>query len=164
MISTENRDFKTFKTLKRRQWERRSKSEFAFFQSLSQLFLPTYFVKCRRALLNHSLLIPKDHIQVTERKIKCRRCLFTSCIKREIRHFQVIVVQKRANKLIREMYKKAWCTCKVVVLLLNPIVYLTFSLPSASLNLKVPNIRVAVSAPSCWKPESIFGHTSPNLW
>ena len=37
------------------------------------------------------------------------------------------------------MYKKAWCTCKVVVLLIKPIVFLTFSLPSASLDLKVPN-------------------------
>ena len=36
------------------------------------------------------------------------------------------------------MYKKAWCTCKIVVLLIKPIVYLTFSLPSASLDLKVP--------------------------
>ena len=36
------------------------------------------------------------------------------------------------------MYKKAWCTCKVVVLLIQPIVLLTFSLPSASLDLKVP--------------------------
>ena len=33
------------------QWERCLKSEFTFFQSLSQLFLPTYFVKCRRAVL-----------------------------------------------------------------------------------------------------------------
>ena len=36
------------------------------------------------------------------------------------------------------MYKKAWCTCKVVVLLIKPIVFVTFSLPSASLDLKVP--------------------------
>ena len=36
------------------------------------------------------------------------------------------------------MYKKAWCTRKVVVLLIKPIVHLTFSLPSASLDLKVP--------------------------
>ena len=36
------------------------------------------------------------------------------------------------------MYKKAWCTSKVVVLLIKPIVVLTFSLPSASLDLKVP--------------------------
>ena len=34
-----------------RQRELRFKNEFAFFQSLSQLFLPTYFVKCRRTLL-----------------------------------------------------------------------------------------------------------------
>ena len=30
------------------------------------------------------------------------------------------------------MYKKAWCTCKVVVLLLKPVAFLTFSSPSAS--------------------------------
>ena len=39
------------------------------------------------------------------------------------------------------MYKKPGCTCKVVVLLIKPIVFfffLTFSLPSASLDLKVP--------------------------
>ena len=36
------------------------------------------------------------------------------------------------------MYKKAWCTCKVIVLLIKPIVFLTFSLPSTSLDLKVP--------------------------
>ena len=36
------------------------------------------------------------------------------------------------------MYKKAWCTCKVVVLLIKTIVFLTFSLPSASMDLKVP--------------------------
>ena len=36
------------------------------------------------------------------------------------------------------MYKKVWCTCKVVVLLIKPIVFLTFSLSSASLDLKVP--------------------------
>ena len=40
------------------------------------------------------------------------------------------------------MYQKACCTCKVVFLLIKPIVYcffLTFSLPCASLDLKVPN-------------------------
>ena len=41
------------------------------------------------------------------------------------------------------MYKKAWCTCKDVVLLKKPIVFLTFSLPSASLDLKVPNNSIA---------------------
>ena len=32
------------------------------------------------------------------------------------------------------------CTCEVVVLLIKPIVFLTFSLPSASLDLKVPTL------------------------
>ena len=40
------------------------------------------------------------------------------------------------------MYKKAGCTCKVVVLLINLLFFvfffLTLSLPSASLDLKVP--------------------------
>ena len=39
------------------------------------------------------------------------------------------------------MYKKAWCTCKVIVLQIKPIVFLTFSLPFASLDLKVPNAK-----------------------
>ena len=39
------------------------------------------------------------------------------------------------------MYKKAWCACKVIVLQIKPIVFLTFSLPSASLDLKVPNAK-----------------------
>ena len=48
------------------------------------------------------------------------------------------------------MYKKAWCTCKVVVLLIKPIVFLTFSLPSASLDVKVPNV------PFIWKVRVLF--------
>ena len=51
----------------------------------------------------------------------------------------VVVVQKRAKKCT----KTAWCTCKVVVLQIKPIVFLTFSLPSASLDLKVPYITTA---------------------
>ena len=54
----------------------------------------------------------------SERERKFRRCLFTSTIKREIRHFHVVVVQKRERNV-----KKVWCTCEVVVLLINPIVF-----------------------------------------
>ena len=36
------------------------------------------------------------------------------------------------------MYKRAWCTCKMVVLLIKPIAFLKFSLPSPSWDLKVP--------------------------
>ena len=37
------------------------------------------------------------------------------------------------------MYKKGWCTCKIVVLLINPIAFVAFQLPSPSSNFKVPN-------------------------
>ena len=40
------------------------------------------------------------------------------------------------------MYKKAICTCEVVVLLIKPIVFFTLSLPSASLDLKLPIVAV----------------------
>ena len=36
----------------RQQRQRRLKSEFAFFQSLSRLFLLSYFAKCKQTLLN----------------------------------------------------------------------------------------------------------------
>ena len=38
------------------------------------------------------------------------------------------------------MYKKAWCTCKLVVLRNKPIAFLTSSLPSPSSLLKLPNV------------------------
>ena len=98
------------------RWERRSKNEFAFFQSLSKLFLPTYFIKCRRTLLE---LNSKGPYPSAERETKFRRCLFMSSIKREIRHVYVVVVQKRAKKCT----KQAWCTCKVVVLVIKPIFF-----------------------------------------
>ena len=46
-------------------------------------------------------------------------------LKREIRHFHVVVVQKRQRNV-----QKVWCTCKVVVLLTKPTVFFTFSLRS----------------------------------
>ena len=39
------------------------------------------------------------------------------------------------------MYKKAWCTCKVVVLHNKPIAFLTSPLPSPSSLLKLPSIQ-----------------------
>ena len=51
------------------------------------------------------------------------------------------------------MYKKAWCTCKVVVLLIKPIVFLTFSLPSGSLDLEVPILAATQTLKS--EPEQI---------
>ena len=47
--------------------------------------------------------------------------------------------RRRRAKTGKRYTKKASCTCKVVVLLIKPFVFLTFSLPSASLDLKVPS-------------------------
>ena len=77
--------------------------------------------------------ILKDCIKVQEKKRKF--CLvFPSSTKREFRYFHVVVGQRRQ----RNLQKKAWCTCKVVVLLTKPIAFLPFSLPSASSLLKLP--------------------------
>ena len=54
-----------------------------------------------------------------------------SSIKHEIRHFHVAVVQKRKRSV-----QNVSCTCKVVVLLIKPIAFMKFPLPSS--DLKVP--------------------------
>ena len=46
------------------------------------------------------------------------------------------------------MYKKEWCTCKVDVLRNKPIAFLTSSLPSPSLLLKLPILRGASRVPA----------------
>ena len=83
---------------------RTSLKKFTFFQSLSQLFLPTYFVKCRQTLLELNSYAPYPS---TVREIKFRRCLFTSSVKREIRHVHVVVVQKRAEKFTKNRDARA---------------------------------------------------------
>ena len=70
-----------------------------------------------------------------EREKEIRRRLFMSSIKLAIRHLHVVVLQGRT--VIKEMYKKAWCTCTVVVLPNKPIAFLTSSLPSPSSLLKL---------------------------
>ena len=67
-----------------------------------------------------------------KREIKFRHCLFMFSVKREIRHFHVAVC------------KKVCCTCKVVVLLIKPLLFcflffLRFFLVAIpTLDLKVP--------------------------
>ena len=63
-----------------------------------------------------------------------------SSIKREIRHFHDVVVQKRKKNV-----QKSVITCKVVVLLIKPIVFSTLSLSSASLDIKVPIVSPSPS-------------------
>ena len=77
-------------TLRRKRKRRLKMSEFAFFWSLSWLFPPTYFVKCRRTFQKLNSMGP---YRSSKRETNFRRCLFTFSI--EIRHYHVVVVQKR---------------------------------------------------------------------
>ena len=56
----------------------------------------------------------EDSENVTQKEKESRCLVSTSSIKREIRHFQVVV---------KEMNNKAWCTCKVVVCSSKPIAF-----------------------------------------
>ena len=63
---------------------------FAFFQTLSRLFQSAENVKCRRI---SQALISWQPQSSLERERKIRRRLCKSSIKREIRHFHVVIVQ-----------------------------------------------------------------------
>ena len=123
------------------------KYKFGFLKSFIMI-IPTYTysVKCTQTLLN---LHSKGPYSSSEREIKFRCCLITFSIKHDISHLLVIVVQTRA-----EMYKK------VVVLLIKPIVFfLTSSLPSALLDLKVPsNICKAALWSFLWAPNDSMNY------
>ena len=85
------------------------KSEFAFLQSLSQLLQLIYFVKCKQTLFEPNSQEPYSS---SERERKFSHRLFMSSIKREIRHFLLYSCSDG-----KELYKKAWCTCRVIVVL-----------------------------------------------
>ena len=66
-----------------------------------------------------------DRIQVRER-MKFRRCLFTLCIKREIRHFHIAVVQKRQRNAQKSVIHVQRCCFAYQTYCF----FLAFSLPS----------------------------------
>ena len=70
------------------------------------LFVPNYFVKCRRTLLKLNF---KGPYPGSEGEIKFCRCLFTSSIKHEIRHFHVVVVQKRERNVQKSVMHVQSC-------------------------------------------------------
>ena len=113
-----------------RQQNRRRESEFALFQSSSRLLQVTNFVKCRWTLLKLNSYEPHPP---SERERKFHRRLCTSPVKRKIRHFHVVVVQWGRRKVQKSVM------CKLVDLVIKPIAFLTFSLPSPSSDLKNPN-------------------------
>ena len=91
------------------------------------------FVKRRRTLLD---LNSQGPYLSSEREIKFLGCLFMYFIKRENRNFHVVVVQKRAKKYTKSvMHVQSCCFAHKTYCF-----FLTFSLPSGSLDLKVPII------------------------
>ena len=89
----------------RRQRKRRWQSEFAFFQSSSRLLQVTNFVKCRWTLQKLKSYEPYPS---SEREGKLRRRLRSSSVKREKRHFHVVVVKtarlsERSCRVEREL-------------------------------------------------------------
>ena len=77
--------------------------------------------------------ILKDCIKVQEKKRKLLSCV-------PVLDKTWIQALSRCSRAMtaKKCTKKAWCTCKVVVLLIKPIPFLPFSLPSASSLLKLP--------------------------
>ena len=116
---------------RRRQRKRRWKSEFAFCQCSSRLLQVINFVRCKRTLLKLNSWEPYPS---SETEGKFCRLLCTSSVKHEIRHFHVEVVQRRQRHVQKSVSRR-----KVVVLVIRPIAFLTYSLPSPSSDLKVPN-------------------------
>ena len=108
----------------------------ALFQTLSRLFQFAENVKCRRISLELIYWAPHSSLG-RERKI--RRRLFTSSIKRGIRHFQIVDVRWGQRYV-----QKGWCTCKVFVLLIKPITFSPFTLPSSLSLLKLPKNKATV--------------------
>ena len=79
--------------------------------------------------------------------------MFTSSIKREIRHVHVAVEQKLERNVQKSVMHVRSCG-----LLVKPIVFLTFLLWSASLDVKVPIIACGTRKLgnfSLWNPESL---------
>ena len=104
------------------------KSPFAFFQSFSQLFLPTYFVKCRRTLLK---LNSNGPYPSSEREFKFLCFLFTFSIKCGISAFS-----RRSHAVATKKYtNKHDAHAKV-----KPSFFFDLLVAVTSLDLKVPNL------------------------
>ena len=100
--------------------------------SFEHLFHVILFIKCWKIFpeLNSKGLCQNL------RKEKEGHCLVsTSSTKREVRHFHVVVVQRRQRNV-----QKSVSTCKVVVCQSKPIALLPFSLTSPSSSLELPNV------------------------
>ena len=117
---------------RRRLRKRHLKSEFALLQTLSRLFHLVYFVKYWQMFLE---LYSKGLYQSLGKEKESCCVVFSSSIKREIRNFHVVVVQRRQrNVQTSVMHVQSCCFAD-----LN-LCFLPFSLPSPSSLLKLSNI------------------------
>ena len=100
---------------RRRLRKRHSKSEFALLQTLSRLFQLVQFVKCWQLFLE--LNSKRLHQSSGKEKESC--CLvFPSSTKREIRHFHVVVVQRRLRNVQKSvMHVQSCCFANLNLLL-----------------------------------------------
>ena len=90
----------------RRLRKRHSKSEFGLLQTLSRLFQLVQFVKCWQIFLE----LNSKRLYQSSGKEKESRCLvFTSSTKREIRHFHVVVVQRRQRNVQKRVMNVQRC-------------------------------------------------------
>ena len=121
--------------LKQRRWrrlrKRHLKSEFALPQTLSRLFHLVYFVKCWQMFLE---LNSKGLYQSSGKEKESCCLVFPSSTKREIRHFHVVVVQRRLRNVQKSVMQVQSCCFAN----LNPLFFFPFSLPSPSSLLKLP--------------------------
>ena len=104
-----------------------SKSEFTCFQSLSWLFQLAFFCQIQPNSSGAEFLS-------TISKFINRMNFVITCLRHSQNVKLGIFTGSRAVDG-KEMFKKAWCTCKVVVLPYQAIAYLTFSSPP---HLKLP--------------------------
>ena len=126
-----------------------------FFQSQSWLFQLAYFVKCKRTLLKLNFYQPYRPYPSSWGDWIVIACL------RPPQNVKLGIFRGSRAVDGKEMYKKTWCTCKVVVLPCQAFAYLTFlspphlTLPIMSYYLRYTvirqkqNIRAKFNC-SCW--------------
>ena len=88
---------------RRRLRKRQLKSEVALPQTFSRLFHQVSFVKCWQMFLD----LNSERLYQSSGKEKESRLVFTSSTKREIGHFHVVVVQRRAKKCTKRRDARA---------------------------------------------------------
>ena len=132
---------------RRRPRKRHWKSKVAVLQTVSRLVHLVQFLKCWQLFLE----LNSTRLYQSSGKEKETRCLvFPSSTKREMRHFQVVVVQRRLRNVQKSMMHVQSC----YFVNLNPLLFLPFSLPSLSSLPKLSDVDDGLaSPPMTWSSE-----------